>query len=89
MSKFYFINKPKAIDICVGSNLRSLREADKLTQTDLANKCGVSKNTISSIERGEFLPSLKLIVSLCVALDCPFCCLVETYDCTKELYIIL
>lgn len=79
-----YINKPKPIDIRVGANLRTLRLASKLSQTELANMCGVSKNTISSIERDEFLPSLTLIVSLCVALDCCFSSIVETYDCVEE-----
>lgn len=37
-----------------------------LTQSELADLIGVSKNTISSLERGEFLPSINNIFKLCM-----------------------
>ncbi|MEE0449421.1 MAG: helix-turn-helix transcriptional regulator [Collinsella sp.] len=53
----------------------SLREARKqrgLSQTQLAELTGVSRNTISSIETGRFNPTAKLALVLCIALDKKF-----------------
>lgn len=53
----------------------SLREARKqrgLSQTQLAELTGVSRNTISSIETGQFNPTAKLALILCIALDKKF-----------------
>ncbi|MBS6556158.1 MAG: helix-turn-helix transcriptional regulator [Collinsella sp.] len=53
----------------------SLREARKqrgLSQTQLAELTGVSRNTISSIETGQFNPTAKLALVLCIALDKKF-----------------
>ncbi len=43
----------------------------KLSQTQLAEMIGVSRNTISSIETGQFNPT-KLALILCIALDKKF-----------------
>ena len=50
----------------------SRRKAKKLSQTELAEMVGVSRNTISSIETGQFSPTAKLALILCVALDQKF-----------------
>ena len=42
------------------TNLPALREARGLTQGDLAAAVGVSRQTINSVERGRFEPSLSL-----------------------------
>lgn len=85
----YYIKQPRVVDINLSKNLRSLREERGYTQTQLANLCGVSKNTISSLECNKCFPSLKLVVSLCIALDCNFVQLVECYDCAEEMLILL
>ena len=41
-----------------GSRVKSLRKAKKLTQAEFAKKCGLHKNYIGMIERGERNPSL-------------------------------
>ena len=38
-------------------------------QAELAKLVGVSRNTISSIETGQFNPTAKLALILCIALD--------------------
>ena len=48
------------------------RKAKGLSQTDLANIIGVSRNTISSVETGQFEPTAKLALLLCIALDRDF-----------------
>lgn len=43
-----------------------------LSQAQLAELVGVSRNTISSIETGQFNPTAKLALILCIALDAKF-----------------
>ena len=54
------------------NNLKALRKEKNLSQQDLADLVGVSRNTISSIETGQFCPTAKLALVLCVALDKKF-----------------
>ena len=51
------------------NNLKEARAEKKLSQTQLAEMIGVSRNTISSIETGQFNPTAKLALILCIALD--------------------
>ena len=51
------------------NRLKDIRAEKKLSQTELAQLVGVSRNTISSIETGQFCPTAKLALILCVALD--------------------
>lgn len=46
------------------NNLSYYRRLRKMTQTELANYVPTSKNTISSLERGEFSPRLCLAYAL-------------------------
>ena len=39
-----------------------------MSQTELANRAGVTRQTIGLIEAGEFNPSIKLCVAICKAL---------------------
>ena len=52
--------------------LKEARTERKLSQAQLAELVGVSRNTISSIETGQFNPTAKLALILCVALDKKF-----------------
>ena len=54
------------------NNLKAVRAEHGLSQADLAKLVGVSRNTISSIETGQFSPTAKLALILCVALDKKF-----------------
>ena len=54
------------------SRLREARTEKKLSQAQLAAMVGVSRNTISSIETGQFNPTAKLALILCIALDRKF-----------------
>lgn len=40
-----------------------------ISQTELAKRAGVTRQTIGLIESGEFNPSLKLCIAICRALD--------------------
>ena len=50
------------------NNIRSLRKAAGLTQEDLAQALGVTRQTIGLIESGNYNPTLKLCVAICQAL---------------------
>ena len=54
------------------NRLKVARAEKGLSQTQLAELVGVSRNTISSIETGQFSPTAKLALVLCIALDKPF-----------------
>ena len=51
------------------NNLKDASAEKKLSQTQLAEMIGVSRNTISSIETGQNNPTAKLAMILCIALD--------------------
>lgn len=51
------------------NRLKEARAERGLSQTQLAETVGVSRNTISSIETGQFSPTAKLALILCIALD--------------------
>lgn len=52
--------------------LKQVRSEKGMSQSDLAKLVGVSRNTISSIETGQFNPTAKLALILCIALDKKF-----------------
>lgn len=54
------------------NNLKQARAEKGLSQSELAALVGVSRNTISSIETGQFNPTAKLALILCIALDKKF-----------------
>ncbi len=54
------------------NNIKEARGERGLSQQQLANLVGVSRNTISSIETGQFNPTAKLALILCIALDKQF-----------------
>ncbi len=54
------------------NNLKDIRTEKGLSQAQLAEMVGVSRNTISSIETGQFSPTAKLALVLCIALDKKF-----------------
>jgi putative transcriptional regulator len=59
-------------DLVLQNHLKEIRQEKKLSQSALAEMVGVSRNTISSIETGQFCPTAKLALILCVALDKKF-----------------
>ena len=54
------------------NKLKEIRAEKGLSQSELAEMVGVSRNTISSIETGQFCPTEKLALILCIALDKKF-----------------
>ena len=59
-------------ELTLHNNLSQIRKEKYLSQNDLAKLVGVSRNTISSIETGQYEPTAKLALLLCVALDKKF-----------------
>lgn len=54
------------------NRLKEARTERRLSQAQLAEMVGVSRNTISSIETGQFNPTAKLALLLCIALEKKF-----------------
>ena len=59
-------------ELVLKNNLKAVRTECHLSQQQLADMIGVSRNTISSIETGQFTPTAKLALIICVALDIKF-----------------
>lgn len=59
-------------ELILHNRLKEARVERKLSQSALAELVGVSRNTISSIETGQFNPTAKLALILCIALDKKF-----------------
>jgi len=48
----------------MGKNLR-IRAALDMTQKDLAEAVGVTRQTMNAIEKGDYNPTIKLCVAIC------------------------
>ena len=59
-------------ELILKNNLKKIRTEKKLSQQELAQMVGVSRNTISSIETGQYQPTAKLAYVLCIALEKKF-----------------
>lgn len=51
------------------TKMKAQRKKQHLSQTELAQKANVTRQTIGLIEAGEFNPSLKLCIAICHALN--------------------
>lgn len=49
--------------------VKSARAAKDLSQQQLADLVGVSRQTISAIEKGDYNPTINLCIAICKALD--------------------
>ena len=59
-------------ELILKNHLKEARSEKDLSQAQPAEMVGVSRNTISSIETGQFNPTAKLALVLCIALDKKF-----------------
>lgn len=59
-------------ELVLKNNLKEARAKKQISQRELAEMVGVSHNTISSIETGQFNPTAKLALIICIALDKKF-----------------
>ena len=53
----------------MNNRLRELRAARRWSQADLADRCGVSRQTINAIETGRYDPSLPLAFTVARIFD--------------------
>ncbi|MDP1512626.1 helix-turn-helix transcriptional regulator [Paenibacillus sp. CMAA1739] len=51
------------------NNIRNVRKNMKLSQEGLANKCGVTRQTINAIENNKYDPTLALAFKLSIHLN--------------------
>lgn len=56
----------------IAAALRRERHRAGLSLTDVANRAGIAKSTLSQLESGAGNPSVETLWALCVALDMPF-----------------
>ena len=49
--------------------IKAARAAKDLSQQALAEKVGVTRQTINGIEKGDYNPTIKLCLSICRTLD--------------------
>lgn len=59
-------------EVVLKNNLKEIRKLKNISQQELADKVGVSRNTISSLETGQYQPTAKLAYVICIALDRKF-----------------
>lgn len=59
-------------ELVLKNRLKEVRAEKNLSQQELASMVGVSRNTISSLETGQYEPTAKLAYVLCIALDMKF-----------------
>ncbi|HDR7736246.1 helix-turn-helix transcriptional regulator [Bacillus cereus] len=56
-------------ELIMQNRLKVARAEKNISQGELAEMVGVSRQTISSIETGKFCPTAKVALVLCIALD--------------------
>ncbi len=49
--------------------LKAARAAKDLSQAQLADLCGGSRQTINAIEKGDYNPTINLCIAICKAVD--------------------
>ena len=59
-------------ELILKNRLKTARAEQGISQGELAAMVGVSRQTISYIETGQFNPTAKLALLLCIALDKKF-----------------
>jgi putative transcriptional regulator len=68
--------------LIITNNIRRLRFfADEMTQLELAEKAGASRQTIMALEAGKYLPSLELAFKIADAFSVP---IGEVFECKPE-----
>ncbi len=69
MENFMSNKSDRTINMRIGNLLRSAREAGNVTQAEMAQATGMTKNHISAIERGVSKASVELLLGYCKKLD--------------------
>lgn len=64
-----FFTFEKVLVVKLKNNIRNVRRNMKLSQEELANKCGVTRQTINAIENNKYDPTLSLAFKLSIHLN--------------------
>lgn len=72
------------IAIEIGQRLRNYRNQQKLSQEELAEKCGLHPTYIGQVERGEKNATLESISKIAAGLSIPLSTLFENIDSCEE-----
>lgn len=59
-------------EITIKNKMRDLRKKRDLSQEELADKLGISRQSVIALEHGKYMPSLPLAVSMCNLFDSAF-----------------
>ena len=59
-------------EIILKNKIKEVRSQKNISQEELAKLVGTTRQTIIAIEKGQFNPSAKLALLICVALDVKF-----------------
>ena len=59
-------------ELILKNNIKDFRKQKGISQDELAQKVGTTRQTIIAIEKGQFNPSAKLALLICYALDTTF-----------------
>ncbi|MCX6812688.1 MAG: Hsp20 family protein [Candidatus Berkelbacteria bacterium] len=62
----------KELEIKIGEKIKELRKKHKFSQEDLAERLGVTRQSIISLEQDKYLPSLPLVISMCDVFETAF-----------------
>ena len=57
------------INVIFGNKVAELRKAQKISQEELADKCGIHRTYIGAIERGEKSPTLNTVYKIANGLN--------------------
>ena len=73
-----------ALELAIGRQVRTFRQQQGMTVTDLAKQSGLSPGMLSKVENGMTSPSLSTMRSLADALNVPVTALFRMYEETRE-----
>lgn len=59
-------------ELSIENRLRDLRKKHNLSQEELAEELGISRQSVIALEQGKYLPSLPLVVNMCKFFHSPF-----------------
>ncbi len=71
LREIWYSEAMKDINLVIGTNIKELRKANKLTQYELAEKLNYSNKAISRWESGEVIPDVNTLNSICELFNIP------------------
>lgn len=73
-------------EIQVGEKIRKLRKEQELSQEDLAEALGVSRQSVIALEQDKYMPSLPLVIEMCRFFDSAF---EEIFEIEREIDVAI